>query len=244
MNTEQITVEGRDYCRTAWFSAGPKETSHALGVFLDGEYYLEKVSALSILEQAIASGHIPPMSFVFVPSNGPQSRHEDFTCNDRYARFVAEDIFSWARSRLNSLNSEGNLVCGLSLSGLASAHATLKYPKVFSSALSQSGSFWWNDRRFASLARSYPDIGSRHWLSVGDEEIQENVSHPPTGMQQGVSQITGCQSAVDALRASGAKVRHHVYRGGHAFAPWRDELHVALRWLVGSESGRDTKCSS
>jgi enterochelin esterase-like enzyme len=195
------------------------------------------VGALATLEKAIADARIPPMSFIFVPSNGPQSRHEDFVCNDRYARFVAEDILQWARNRLDSIRGEGNLVCGLSLSGLASAHASLRYPKVFSSALSQSGSFWWNDRRFASFARGYPDIESRHWLSVGDEEIQENVSHPPTGMHQGVSQITGVQSAVDALRAGGAQVRHHVYRGGHAFDPWRDELTDALQWLAGSERG-------
>ena len=89
METEQITVKGRDYTRTVWFLAGPKQASHALCVFLDGEYYLEKVGALAILDKAIASGRIPSMSFVFVPSNGPQSRHEDFICNDQYARFVA-----------------------------------------------------------------------------------------------------------------------------------------------------------
>lgn len=237
MNTEQTTIEGRDYTRTAWFVAGPKQTSHALGVFLDGEYYLEKVGALTILEKAVASGRIPPMSFLFIPSNGPQSRHEDFTCNDQYTRFVAEEVIDWAKNQVGSISTEGNLVCGLSLSGLASAHATLKYPKVFSSALSQSGSFWWDDRRFATLARSHSDIRSRHWLSVGDKEIQEDVSHPPTGMYQGVSQVLGCQSAVDALRASGAEVRHHVYRGGHAFDPWREELDEALQWLVGSERG-------
>src|SRR3712207_2162258 len=99
---------------------------------------------MAVLEEAIANERIPPMSFVFVPSNGPQSRHEDFVCNDRYARFVAEDVVKWARNGLSSIRSEGNIVCGLSLSGLASAHAVMRYPHVFSSALSQSGSFWWN----------------------------------------------------------------------------------------------------
>lgn len=235
MHAEQVTIEGRDYTRTVWFSAGPKHKSHRLCVFLDGEYYLEKVGALAIVEKSLASGRIHSMSFVFVPSNGPQSRHEDFVCNDRYARFVAEDIVQWAKSQSDSVRGEGNLVCGLSLSGLASAYAALNHPKVFSSALSQSGSFWWSERRFASLARKHRGIESRYWLSVGDEEIQEDVSHPPTGMHQGVSQLAGVQSAVAALRAGGAEVRHHVYRGGHAFDPWRNELADALQWLVGSE---------
>jgi enterochelin esterase family protein len=214
---------------------GP-QTSHALCVFLDGEYYLEKVGALAIIERALASGTLPPMSFVFVPSNGAQSRHEDLVCNDRYARFVAEDLLTWARSRLGSIRAEGNLICGLSLSGLASAHAALMHPGVFSAALSQSGSFWWDDRRFARLAANHSGIGSRHWLSVGDEETQEDVSHPPTGMHQRVSQIAGVQSAASALRAGGAEVRHRVYRGGHAFDPWRDELGEALAWLSASSA--------
>jgi enterochelin esterase family protein len=235
MNAEQVTIEGRDYTRPAWFLAGPRASSHALCVFLDGEFYLERAGALAVLEKATADGRIPSMSFAFVRSNGPQSRHEDLVCNERFAHFVAEDVLQWARNQLGSIRSEGNLVCGLSLSGLASAHAALKYPGVFSAALSQSGSFWWSDCRFAGLVRDHQKIGSRHWLSVGDEEIQEDVSHPPTGMHQGVSQIAGVQAAVDALTAAGAKVRHHVYRGGHAFDPWRDELTEALQWLVGTD---------
>jgi enterochelin esterase family protein len=235
MNTEPITVEGRDYRRTVWFHAGPPRIDHALCVFLDGEYYLERVGALAILERAIAGGRLRPMSFVFIPSNDPEARHEDFVCNENYARFVAEEVLAWARNQLPSIRAEGNLVCGLSLSGLASAHAALKYPSVFPSALSQSGSFWWSDCRFARLASALPDLESRHWLSVGDEEVAEDVFHPPTRMHQRVSQIAGVQSAVDALAAKGAHVRHHVYRGGHAFEPWRDELVDALEWLVGSE---------
>lgn len=54
MNPEQLVVEGRDYTRAIWFAAGPKETAHPLCVFLDGEYYLERVGALAILEESIA----------------------------------------------------------------------------------------------------------------------------------------------------------------------------------------------
>lgn len=232
MNPEQLVVEGRDYTRTIWFTAGPKETAHPLCVFLDGEYYLERLGALAILEASIAKERIPKMSFAFVPSNGPQSRHEDFACNDRYARYVSEDLFRWAKKRVASIREDGNLICGLSLSGLASAHIALTFPHVFSSSLSQSGSFWWSRQRFADIARGFSQIGSRHWLSVGDEETADNASHPPTGMRQEFSQITGVQSAVDALKARGAQVRHHVYQGGHAFDPWRDELGEALHWLT------------
>ena len=70
-------------------------------------------------------------------------------------------------------------------------------------------------------------------LSVGDKGIDENVFHPPTNMHQEYSQIVGVQSAVDALKARGAKVNYHLFNGGHEFGPWTAELGDALQWLLG-----------
>lgn len=236
MHVEQLPVEGRDLTRTVWFAAGPDDAAHALCVFLDGEYYLERMGARAILENGLASGRLPPMSVAFVPSNGPASRHEELVCNERFARYVAIDLVRWAKQRVPSLRTDGHLVCGVSLSGLASAHLALTHPRVFSSSLSQSGSFWWREQHFATLARSLAPFASRHWLSVGDLERQEKVAHPPTGIWQEASQVVGVQSAVDALRAGGAEVHHHLFHGGHDFAPWAAELGDALAWLAGDRS--------
>ena len=195
MDTDQVIVKGRGYARTVWFSAGPKETPHPLCVFLDGDHYLESLGAGSLLTEAIAGGSIPRMSFAFVAHNSAAARHEDYTCNDRYARFVAEDLLCWAKNRRSSIRTEGNVVCGLSLSGLASAHIALTFPHVFSSSLCQSGSFWWSKQQFVALVRKHFPIPSRYWLSVGDEETEKDVLHPPTDMHQGISQIAGVQSS-------------------------------------------------
>jgi enterochelin esterase-like enzyme len=238
MNTEQVTVKGRDYSRTVWFSGGPKHIPHPLCVFLGGEYYL-KMELPSILEKLIASGRIPEMSFAIVSQNGDQSRHEDNVCNDQYARFVAEDLFSWAKGRVDSIRADRNIICGLSLSGLASAHIHLTFPHVFSSSLSQSGSFWWNGKSFAGLVREPLPATSRYWLSVGDEETEESAIHAPSGMRQEFSQIVGVQSAVDALKSAGAEVVHREFHGGHSFEPWINELPEALEWLTESHQLRN-----
>jgi len=233
MDIEQFEIKGKDYTRAAWFLPGPSQ-KHRLCVVLDGEHYLKSMNMLSILQESMAAGRIPQMSVVFLSHNGAQSRHEDYICHERFARYVAEDVVSWARGQLSSIVNERHLVCGVSLSGLASAHIALTFPQVFSSALCQSGSFWWSRKHFAGLPGNYAPIESRFWLSVGDKEVDEDVHHPPTNMHQEFSQIVGVQSAADALKARGATVNYHLFHGGHEFGPWTAELGDALQWLVGS----------
>jgi enterochelin esterase-like enzyme len=102
----------------------------------------------------------------------------------------------------------------------------MHHPDAFSSALCQSGSFWWlADNAIASRSTS-----ARFWLSVGTEEIETGVHHPPTLFQR-VSQIEGVESAARFLESLGGTVHYNLYSGGHAFPPWREELATALRWL-------------
>lgn len=139
-----------------------------------------------------------------------------------------------SRPRLAAV-PERHLICGLSLSALAAAHVALLYPSRFPAALCQSGSFWFEPEAFARLVRERPPTRTRFWLSVGDEETEASVRHPPTGLFQGISQIAGVERARAALEDGGAAVRFHRFRGGHTFAPWRAELGEALPWLLGPE---------
>ena len=61
------------------------------------------------------------------------------------------------------------------------------------------------------------------------EDVTEELT---TDMYQGATQIDGVRSAVAALRDGGAEVRHHLYEGGHDFAPWAAELCEAIEWLT------------
>jgi enterochelin esterase-like enzyme len=77
-------------------------------------------------------------------------------------------------------------------------------------------------------------VKTRFWLSVGDEETDVNVTHPPTGIFQRISQIAGVERAHAVLEENGGEVNCHRFRGGHAFTPWRAELSEALPWLLRS----------
>lgn len=214
-----------------WLVAGPP-AAHSLCVLLDGEYYRDSVQALPIIAGLIEREVIPPLTLVFVSHGGAAARHSDYVGDPAFARFIAEDVVSHVRARVPSLSAERHLVCGLSLSGLAAAHLALSYPARFPAALCQSGSFWYEPDAFARLARQRPPMRSRFWLSVGDEETATNVTHPPSGLVQDISQIAGVERARAVLEETGADVHYHHYRGGHAFAPWQAELGDALSWLL------------
>lgn len=228
MELQKQTLQG-EYVRDVWIFPGPQDNPHPLCLFLDAEHYIRDLQAVPILEELMENGSIPRATFVFVSHVDGASRHDDYVCNDRYSEFIERDVVGWAREQVPNIQEDGNLIGGLSLSGLAAAHIALRRPDLFSYALCQSGSFWW----LADHPIEFPAIRSRFWLSVGDEETATEVAHPPSGIFQRVSQIEGVKLAVQLLESAGAKVNLNVYSGGHAAAPWRAELGSALRWLFG-----------
>src|SRR5262249_1785617 len=170
-----------------------------------------------------------PMCCLFVSYASANARHDDYLWSQYYGRFIVEDARSWATQHGTNISERNSVICGLSASGLAAAQIAMDHPDAFSRALCQSGSFWWLIDHPTPLRQTR----ARFWLSVGSEETECGVSHPPTGIFQRVSQIEGVDYAVRAFEACGARVRHHIYSGGHAFAEWTNELIPSLNWLLG-----------
>ncbi len=229
LEQHQITSSCGEYSRDIWFLPGPPNLPHRLCVFLEGEYYLRDMECVPVIEELVVNEAIPPVTCLFVSHATGEARHRDYTCNEAYTRFVADDVVSWAKGRNERLTIGDSLICGLSLGGLASAYSALQYPSVFSCSLSQPGSFWWLEGRDITLPRTR----AKFWLSVGDEETAIGISHSPTGLFQAISQVNGVKKAVTRLKALGAVVRYNEYSGGHAMALWRDEFPLALTWLIG-----------
>lgn len=225
LEATSIANHGGSYTRKVWRRLLEADPPGPVGIFLDAEIYLEHMNTVQLLEELEDSGRLPATSWIFVSSPDAEARHRDFTCCDAYARFIAESVRpSW---------SNGNvLICGLSLSGLASAHIALSYPQHFAGALCQSGSFWWDNERFAAMAEAHCRQCGRFWLSVGDKETDSGIAHPPTGLRQEVSQLDAVGRAAAALQDAGCKVMHRVHEGAHDSLMWREELPAALDWLL------------
>ena len=225
LETHTVLDSALGYSRPIHLLRGPADQSHRLCLFLDGELYLQKMKVLPVLNDLLDRHALPPVTFAFLDHLNMQTRQQDYACNDQFGRFIVEKVIPWLQQEIPGLQPGRYLIGGLSLSGLASAWLALQYPGHFRYSLSQSGSFWWNDERFAKMASQHQPVTNRFWLSVGDQETE--VDEPPE-----VSQIEGVKNAHRILKTLGATVHYHEYHGGHDLKYWREELGQALLWLL------------
>ena len=223
------------YSRLVRFQRGPADKNHRLCLFLDGEHYWRDMDAIPLLNNLFEGGNLPPMTIALVGHVSGAARHDDYTCNEAYARFIEGAVIPWLKTEISGLDEGGHIICGLSLSGLMATYLTLLYPKDFTGCVSQSGSHWWKHEWFAGMARSKGSTDTKFWLSVGDQETDVNVKHPPTGLLQEISQIEGVEATARVLKEIGGIVHYHRYQGGHSIQCWRGELSDALQWVATEE---------
>jgi len=92
----------------------------------------------------------------------------------------------------------------------------------------------WNSAESQDRARSARSCrrrlrpGRSSGSAWGGRETEAGLSHPPSGLRQGLTQVAGCLAAAAALRANGYGVSYREYDGGHDPAGWRDDLSLAL----------------
>ncbi len=233
MNTEEHVVESSSskYSRKVWLlNAGAPEK---VGIFLDGEFYVNQMDAPSLLIHLQSTGVIPSMLCAFVSHVNGAARHQDLICNPEYSDFIATDLVDWLRKKSSTVSDRNHLIAGTSLGGLASTYLSLIRPELFPNCLSHSGSFWWNNEWLMNNLGQMPVSKNKFWLSVGDKETGSGVAHPPTGLRQEVTQISACERFSAALITKGHTVHYNLYAGGHETRCWKDELPHALSWLLG-----------
>ncbi len=234
-NFEVSSSADPSFRREVSFLIPAGSAAERLCLLLDGEFYTEQLNAVEVVEGLLAAQEIPPTAFAFVSHLDNAHRHVDYICNDSFADYITCDLISELRRRCPSLAESGHAIGGLSLSGLAAAHALIRHPGTFSAALCQSGSFWWNEEW---LTNQESNLSGKTWyLSVGDGETQSGLSHQPSGMRQEVAQRDACERFAGKMESAGNQVRFEVFEGNHEMTPWAEELPEALRWLIAENSG-------
>ncbi|OYW24698.1 MAG: hypothetical protein B7Z55_01430, partial [Planctomycetales bacterium 12-60-4] len=209
-------------------------------LMLDAEYYLERMDATKILTDATRDARLPAADFVFISHIEHAIRRPESTCSTPFARCLTEEIPDFLATQQIISSTAPLILGGLSLTGLAAAHAGLISRQVVSGILAQSGSFWWADEwltsQVAPVANS-PHAHSKIQISIscGREETATSVDHG-AGLFQKVSQIDACRRFHAALTGSGYASRFIEHDGGHTIPAWSGVLVDALQPLLRSAS--------
>jgi len=214
-----------------WALRSPNPIQSRVCLFLDAEIYLHRMEIEQWVREWNEKTDVPAITAAFLSHIDPEHRHRDYICNESYAHFLAEEVNPWLRNR-GLLGDHPPILVGLSLSGLAAIHAVWRHPHDFSGILAQSPSAWWNDEWLTRNLNTVQTNMPKTWLSVGSEETDEDVFHPPTETHQKTSQIESCRRLANRLTSNAAGFHLHEYEGGHDPVCWRDELDAAFRWLL------------
>ena len=225
-----ITGEALGPPRRIWVQPALAAQAVDCLIFLDAELYIQGVQAPTVLADLQRAGDLPAAAAVYLSQRDVLARADDFTCNHAFGCFVATDLRHWIKQTVGSF--ERHFLCGLSLSGLAAMFAALRHPAAFCGVLAQSPSAWWDDERLANSLTSNMRCCSRVWISVGDQELQENVLHSPVGLFQKASQRESVRRLAQKLEGVCQEVHYEEFRGGHDMACWAAELPLALQWLM------------
>jgi enterochelin esterase-like enzyme len=202
--------------RILWLQPPPDRAAVAgLVVLLDGEYHVGPMDSPRAVAELQRAGRIPPVLAVYVSHLERDTRWRETRCNPSLAAFLADELRPWACAQANvTPPRDTSLIGGLSLTGLAAAHAALLRPEAFGAVLAQSGSFWWRDGQLAEAFRAAPRLPLRFHLSCGDRETTPYVEHGPD-LTQRVSQIASNRAFRDALIAKGYPVAYVEVPGSH-----------------------------
>ncbi|WP_087018457.1 alpha/beta hydrolase-fold protein [Thaumasiovibrio subtropicus] len=201
-------------------------------IVFDGEAYLRRGPAATILDNLIYQGLIPPIRALFVNPAQKHLRGIELPPNPDYARFMAEELMPWLKARHGvDPQPKDTILSGSSYGGLGSMYIAFQYPNRFGKVLSQSGSFWW----------SHPNQEPQ-WLT---REMAASPRKPITIYLNAGLFETG-RSATDILEtnrtlrdvliAKGYDVTYREFASGHDAFSWRVTLADGLIALLADEN--------
>ena len=201
-------------------------------ILLDGEYYVERMEAPALVAQLQISNVMPPIAVIYVSHVDGQTRRIESFCNVDFARFVSEQLAPWSKDQCDQSNvNTRTFLGGLSLTGLAAAHAALVRPGAFSGVLCQSASFWWSDSRLIDDVQNGDHLQQQFRITCGLQETEEYFEHGPDLIQRS-SQRAANRAMRDALLEKGHSVSYEEFEGGHDITSWKSDLPSSLMALL------------
>lgn len=219
----------QDYLVDVFISGQAVQKTLPLVIFLDGQVWSRELSILSEIRDLTDLKKIRPAAYVFIHSLNSQQRRQDYGCHDVFSQALVSELLEILLEQYSFISTTNITLCGQSLGGLCALHSALLFPKVFTSLIVQSGSYWWSDFSNSALGRNH----------TGNFLELLNLSHPlPKTTQIYISAGTYETDMRDDAHQlyqqlqSFNQVSFRTFPGGHDAVNWRADLFKALQKIL------------
>lgn len=219
----------QDYLVDVFISGQAVQKTLPLVIFLDGQVWSRELSILSEIRDLTDLKKIHPAAYVFIHSLNSQQRRQDYGCHDVFSQALVSELLEILLEQYSFISTMNITLCGQSLGGLCALHSALLFPKVFTSLILQSGSYWWSDFSNSALGRNH----------TGNFLELLNLSHPlPKTTQIYISTGTYETDMRDDAHQlyqqlqSFNQVSFRTFSGGHDAVNWRADLLKALQKIL------------
>ncbi|WP_347018275.1 enterochelin esterase [Acinetobacter calcoaceticus] len=219
----------QDYLVDVFISGQAVQKTLPLVIFLDGQVWSRELSILSEIRDLTNLKKIRPAAYVFIHSLNSQQRRQDYGCHDVFSQALVNELLEILLEQYSFISTTNITLCGQSLGGLCALHSALLFPKVFTSLILQSGSYWWSDFSNSALGRNH----------TGNFLELLNLSHPlPKTTQIYISAGTYETDMRDDAHQlyqqlqSFNQVSFRTFSGGHDAVNWRADLLKALQKIL------------
>ncbi|MDS7931094.1 enterochelin esterase [Acinetobacter sp. V102_4] len=219
----------QDYLVDVFISGQAVQKTLPLVIFLDGQVWSRELSILSEIRDLTDLKKLHPAAYVFIHSLNSQQRRQDYGCHDVFSQALINELLEILLEQYSFISTTNITLCGQSLGGLCALHSALLFPKVFTSLIVQSGSYWWSDFSNSALGRNH----------TGNFLELLNLSHPlPKTTQIYISAGTYETDMRDDAHQlyqqlqSFNQVNFRTFSGGHDAVNWRADLLKALQKIL------------
>lgn len=199
----------------------------ALSIFTDGWHYVNVTKVITILDNLIYKGEIPPLCVAFIET---EDRETELTCSDKFSEFLTKEMLPWIYENYNVTNKPQNtLIGGFSYGGLTSTFVGLKHPEIFHKVLCQSGSMFWTSEEGESpkgkIIEMYEKVDKLpldFYITFGEFEKEYKDHYNST------------KEFINLLESKGCNYKYKEFLGAHNYVDLNMELANGFKNLLGN----------
>lgn len=200
----------------------------SLSIFTDGWHYVHVTKVITILDNLIYKGEIPPLCVAFIETT--EDREKELTCSDKFSEFLTKEMLPWIYENYNVTDKPQKiLIGGFSYGGLTSAFIGLKHPEIFQKILCQSGAMYWTSEegenqkgKIIELYEKVDKLPLDFYIAFGEFEKEYKGHYNST------------KEFINLLGNKGYNYKYKEFLGAHHYMDLNMELANGFKFLLGN----------